>query len=131
MQEESLTENLVSCGVTNKLYQGRNVENYDLPPHYNVNKRKSEEEGNNSSEEERDEQPRLTNKRTNADRKNVKLRIGKRRNSMEVDGQKGSVRIMAELSVSTESTDDEVANDIAEKLNEKKDCLISECIADK
>ena len=123
IQEDSLTENLVSCGVTNKMFQSRNVENYDFPGRYS---QADDEDERNSSEEDQDVQPRLTNKRTNADRKNVKLRIGKRRNSMEVDGQKGSAKIMDELSSTVESTESEVASDIAAKLSESKDSLISQ-----
>ncbi|XP_043286783.1 phosphorylated adapter RNA export protein [Venturia canescens] len=126
VQEESLTENLVSCGVTKKMYQGRNVENYDFPGCYDSIHNAKREPNNSSEEDEEEGRPpaRLSNKRTNADRKNVKLRLGKRRNSMEVDKQKGAVKIMAELGVNGESTDDQVAADIAEKLNEKKDSLI-------
>ncbi|XP_011303365.1 phosphorylated adapter RNA export protein [Fopius arisanus] len=124
VQEEVLTEDLVSCGVTRKMHQGRNVENYDLPTDFRVNGYNL----GNSSEDEREVEPRRTNKRTNADRKNVKLRLGKRQNSMDVDHQKGEGRTIAELSTSIEGTDEEVAVDIAEKLNEKKDSLIKKVV---
>ena len=125
LQEDSLTEDLVSCGVTKKRFQERSVENYDIPSHYSLNGRwNMEQRNNNSSEDEKDSERRLTNKRTNADRSNVKLRLGKKRNSMDVDNQKGAVRNIADLSATTESTDSDVATDIAAKLSEKKDLLI-------
>lgn len=122
VQEESLTEDLVSCGVTKKLYQERSVESYNFTLRYPSNT--NESRNNNSSDDERYIGQRLTNKRTNSDRQNVKLRLGKRRNSMEVDGHKGSVRIIADLSTTVDSTDEDVATDITDKLCEKKDLLI-------
>ncbi|KAK2574978.1 hypothetical protein KPH14_008741 [Odynerus spinipes] len=122
VQEESLTEDLVSCGVTKKLYQERSVESYNFTLRYPSNT--NESHNNNSSDDERYLGQRLTNKRTNSDRQNIKLRLGKRRGSMEVDGHKGSVRIIADLSTTVDSTDEDVATDIASKLCEKKDLLI-------
>lgn len=122
VQEEALTEDLVSCGVTKKLYQGRNVENYELPRHYHLNG--YEQPNNNSSDEEEPIESRTTNKRTQADRRNVKLRLGKKQSSMDVDTQKGAVKTILELSTTVESSDSAVASDIAEKLDEKKDSLI-------
>ncbi|KZC04253.1 PREDICTED: phosphorylated adapter RNA export protein [Dufourea novaeangliae] len=125
VQEDSLTEDLVLCGVTKKRYQERNVENYNLPHHYSVNGSwNMEHHNNNSSEDEKETERRLTNKRTNSDRNNIKLRLGKRRNAMDVDHQKGTVRKIADLSTTVESTDADVATDITSKLNEKKDVLI-------
>ncbi|KAG7203191.1 hypothetical protein KM043_010298 [Ampulex compressa] len=122
VQEESLTEDLISCGVTKKLYQERSVESYNFTLRYSLNG--NEPRNNNSSDDEREVERHLTNKRTNADRQNVKLRLGKRRSSMDTDGQKGSVRIISDLSTTVESTDADVATDITAKLGEKKDLLI-------
>ncbi|XP_011858635.1 PREDICTED: phosphorylated adapter RNA export protein isoform X2 [Vollenhovia emeryi] len=123
MQEESLTEDLTSCGVTKK-YQERSVESYDFTLRYPGNGRKAC--NNNSSDEEKDIEHRLTNKRTNSDRRDVKFRLGKRRNSFQMgsDSQKGSVRIIADLSATMDSTDADVAADIANKLVERKELLI-------
>ncbi|KAI4489853.1 hypothetical protein M0804_004035 [Polistes exclamans] len=126
IQEESLTEDLVSCGVTKKLCQ-RNVESYNFTLRFPSNA--NESHNNNSSDDERYSGQRLTNKRTNSDRQNVKLRLGKRRNSMEVENQKGSVRIIADLSTTIDSTDSEVATDITNKLREKQDSLISKIVS--
>lgn len=126
IQEESLTEDLVSCGVTKKLCQ-RNVESYNFTLRFPSNA--NESHNNNSSDDERYSEQRLTNKRTNSDRQNVKLRLGKRRNSMEVENQKGSVRIIADLSTTIDSTDSEVATDITNKLREKQDSLISKIVS--
>ena len=125
VQEESLTEDLVSCGVTRSLYHDRNVESYDYTLGYSLGNKKSRY--NNTSDEDQEIETRLTNKRTFSDRRNAKLRLGKRRKSHEdEDDPKGSARIIPDLTVTLESTDDEVAADIAEKLSEKKDILISE-----
>lgn len=121
VQEESLTENLVSCGVTRKIDQGRNVENYDLPKKYHSN---GHNRSNNSTDEDINNEIRITNKRTNKDRKNIKLRLGKRNNSMDIDTQKGSGRTIPNLTTTIESSDVDVANDIADKLKEQKDSLI-------
>ncbi|KAK0182042.1 hypothetical protein PV327_000213 [Microctonus hyperodae] len=126
VQEEALTEDLVSCGVTKKLHQGRNVENYELPRHYHLNG--YDQPNNNSSDEEGPVASRTTNKRTQADRRNVKLRLGKKQSLMDVDTQKGAVKTMLELSTTVESSDSAVANDIAEKLDEKKDSLIARVV---
>jgi len=127
MQEECSTENLTSCGVTKK-YQERSVESYNFTLRYTGNGRKHH--NNNSSDEEKDIEHynRLTNKRTNSDRRDVKFRLGKRRNSsfqMDSDSQKGSVRIIADLSTTVDSTDADVATDITNKLSERKELLIS------
>ncbi|XP_011171130.1 phosphorylated adapter RNA export protein isoform X2 [Solenopsis invicta] len=122
MQEESLTEDLTSCGVTKKLCQERSIESYNFTLRYAENGR--EPCNNNSSDEEKDVERRLTNKRTNSDRRDVKFRLGKRRNSMDLDSQKGSVRIIADLSTTVDSTDADVATDITHKLRERKDLLI-------
>ncbi|XP_034942505.1 phosphorylated adapter RNA export protein [Chelonus insularis] len=130
VQEEALTADLISCGVTKKLYQGRNVENYDLPIHYHLNGHKTL--GNRSSdddkEDEKDVNIRTSNKRTHADRSNVKLRLGKKSSSMDVDSQKGCVRTISDLSITIESSDSQVACDITEKLHEKKDSLIQRIV---
>ncbi|XP_012285359.1 phosphorylated adapter RNA export protein isoform X2 [Orussus abietinus] len=126
VQEESLTEDLVSCGVTKRICQGRSVENYDFTLRYTL--RDTELPNNVSSEEEKEVEQRLTNKRTYSDRRNVKLRLGKRRNSMDIDSQRGSVRIISDLSITADSTDEDVAADITSKLNEKKDLLIKRIV---
>lgn len=125
MQEESLTEDLTSCGVTKKLYQERSVESYNFTLQYPGNGR--ELCNNNSSDEEKDIERRLTNKRTNSDRRDVKFRLGRRRNSsqMDSDSQKGSVRIIADLSTTVDSINADVAADITDKLGERKELLIS------
>lgn len=128
MQEESLTEDLTSCGVTKKLYQERSVESYNFTLRYSGNDRKPH--NNNSSDEEKEIEHRLTNKRTNSDRHDVKFRLGKRRNSfqMDSDNQRGSVRIISDLSTTMDSTDADVATDITNKLSERKELLISKKI---
>ncbi|KAL7301270.1 hypothetical protein TKK_0006009 [Trichogramma kaykai] len=121
VQEESLAEDLVTCGVTRNMFADRQVESYD----YTLGRRLDVEE--KSSDEE--PAPRLTNKRTRNDRKNVKLRLGKRDwHEEDEEDPKGSSRILPNLIVTIESTDDEVASDIAEKLSESKDTLIKRVV---
>ncbi|KAL0129825.1 hypothetical protein PUN28_001819 [Cardiocondyla obscurior] len=124
VEEESLTEDLTSCGVTKKLYQERNVESYNFTLRYSRNDR--EHHNNNSSDEEKETGRRLTNKRTNSDRHDIRIRLGKRRNSFQADSdnQKGSVKIIEDLSVSADSAADDIGTDIALKLEEKKVLLI-------
>ncbi|XP_058809161.1 phosphorylated adapter RNA export protein [Phymastichus coffea] len=123
VQEESLTEDLVSCGVTRNIYHDRSVESYDYTLGYSRGSKKNQD--NNTSDEEQEIETRLTNKRTFSDRRNIKLRLSKRRQSHEdEEDPKGSARILPELTATTASTDDEVAADIANKLSEKKDVLI-------
>lgn len=128
VQEESITEDLVSCGVTRSIYKDRNVESYDFTLGYSFNKRGKDVTENNSSDEEKETEPRLTNKRTFNDRCRVKLRLGKRRidNSTEDvdDDHRGSSRVMSDLGITAESSDADVAADIAAKLSEHKDVLI-------
>ncbi|CAL7945806.1 unnamed protein product [Xylocopa violacea] len=126
LQEDSLTENLILCGVTKKQSLERSVENYNIPHCYSFNGTWNMEHcNNNSSEDEKDSgEKRLTNKRTNSDRSNIKLRLGKKRNSMDIDNQKGAARKIGDLSTTVESTDADVATDITAKLSEKKDLLI-------
>ncbi|XP_014218390.1 phosphorylated adapter RNA export protein isoform X2 [Copidosoma floridanum] len=120
VQEESLTEDLLSCGVTKSQYRDRNVESYD----YKLSCRRNDKHRDNTSEEEDQEvKPRVTKKRTCSDRRDVKLRLGKRRNNPE-ENKKGSARTILDLTVTAESTEEDVAADIADKLSEKKDALI-------
>lgn len=128
VQEESLTEDLISCDVTKKRYQERSVENYNFTLGYAHKNR--EHHNNNSSDDEKDIERRLSNKRTSSDRYNIKLRLGKRKSPTrksptDFDSQKGSVRIIPDLSTTVESMDADVATDITTKLCEKKDLLIS------
>lgn len=129
VQEESLTEDLVSCGVTRSLYHDRSVESYDYTLGYSFAGKKNQQD--NTSDEDQETEIRLTNKRTFSDRGNVRLRLGKRRKNCDdervndEEDPKGSSRIIPDLGVTVESTEDEIATDIAEKLSERKDSLIS------
>lgn len=62
------------------------------------------------------------------DRKNVRLRIGNRsddNSSNEGSGIMNMKRCILDLSVTTESSNDEIAKEIANKLYEEKDDLMS------
>ncbi|KAJ8670118.1 hypothetical protein QAD02_001377 [Eretmocerus hayati] len=119
VQEESLTEDLVSCGVTRRMNHDRHVESYDYTQGYSYNKKQD-----NTSDEDQEPGPRLSNKRSFDDRQRVKLRLGKRKDNLDDEETKGSSRVLLDLAVTEDSTDEEVATDIANKLSEQKDALI-------
>lgn len=97
-QEDLLTETMISCDVT-KTDRSRDVETYDYPKRREDLKRKFSERGN------------------------VHLRLGKR--FEETREKKGTARFLIDLTVTALSTDDEVAAEIASKLSEAKDELLS------
>lgn len=118
VQEESLTEELVSCGVTRSKFSDRSVESYDLSLAFSLER----EHRNDNSYDRRE---RTTNKRSFSDRSNIKLRLGKRQSPDNSNDHQGPERTVPNLTTTVESTNEQVAADIADKLDEKKDTLIS------
>lgn len=135
-------ENLKGCGVDQDSGRyDRSCESYDFSLKYRLNggnclKRRqsysddSDKEFNSSSSNANESK----NKRFRAnslsvkDRRNVRLRIGNP--SDESSSNDGSAimnmaRCISDLSVTMESTNDEIARDIANKLYEEKDDLMS------
>lgn len=109
--------------------QERNVENYPLPSNFYLkgdDRESSEEEEANMTNRSYTTEQRLTNKRTFQDRKNVHLRLGKRGNvQSQGDNRRGSMRVIKDLECDVvNSTEEEIASDIADKLDESKDTLI-------
>ena len=124
VQEEILTQNLVTCGVTN-IYSDRNVESYDY-----LLRRDPISINEKSSDEDKDKGiKRFTNKRTYADRSNGKLRLETGISQLglgKCDGDEdNSPNIILDLSTTAESEDMDVAEDICAKLGETKSELIS------
>ncbi|XP_013193540.1 phosphorylated adapter RNA export protein [Amyelois transitella] len=123
LQEDLLTEDMVTCDVSKKSRYG--VESYDYTIKYRLDDDYiSKKVFSNSS----DDRERSSNKRTNEERSNVKLRLGKRINSHRHLEEKQKPRYLPDLSVTTEDSIDGVASDIAVKLDEEKKDLIARIV---
>lgn len=105
-QEDVLAETLSSCDVTFK-DRSRSVESYDytLSHSHIMNERSN-------------------NKRSRDDRKNTNIRLLKRHNDNK-DEAKGSARTILDLTVTAENTPEEIGSDLANKLCEEKEDLLS------
>lgn len=123
LQETSLTEELVNCDVRQKMLdRSRDVESYDYKLAYSMDDQQTSVD--NFGSESRAFHQGM--KRRYEDRGNVKLRLGKRQNDINESGCRGSPRTISDLNVTLENTNEEVADDIANKLCEEKDDLICE-----
>ncbi|KAF5307177.1 hypothetical protein FQR65_LT00693 [Abscondita terminalis] len=102
VQEDLLLENLVNCDVS-QVDRSRTVETYSI-----------------------NHVPFIrNNKRTHEDRYNSHLRPFKRSNSDdEYESSRGTPRVILDVHVTVENSDDEIAKDIANKLCEEKEDLI-------
>lgn len=140
--QEEVMENLKGCGVDQDSGRyDRNCESYDYSLKYRLNGENSlkrrqsysddSDKGFNCSTSNAFESK---NKRFRAnslsvkDRKNVRLRLGNR--SDDSSGNEGSgamnmARNILDLTVDATATNEEVAKDIADKLYEEKDTLMS------
>lgn len=98
IQEDVLADTLNTCDVSLK-DRSRNVESYD----YDLS--------------------RKSNKRTNDDRSNSKIRLINNSKS-EKNDVKGTPRILLSLAVTFDNTEEEIATDLANKLSEEKTDLI-------
>lgn len=107
-QDEALAATLNCCDVTTK-DRSRNVEYYD----YTLSSKFYDD----------DSKQNKSNKRTRDDRKNTYFRQRKRSNSEEK--LKGVKRIILDLAVDLNSSAEEMAKDMANKLCEEKEDLIS------
>lgn len=116
IQEEVLTQELTNCEVAQRFERNRDVESYD----YTLHRQDDDDELVDDSQ--------MSNKRQYDDRqhKGVRARLGRRRHSNE--GARGTARNILSLAVTVDSTDEEVARDIANKLCEEKDELICKYI---
>ncbi|XP_045452483.1 phosphorylated adapter RNA export protein [Melitaea cinxia] len=125
LQEDLLTEDMVTCDLTKKSRYG--VESYDYTIKYRLNDDYISKKvfTNNSEYRPKDQ---ATNKRSNSDRGNVKLRLGKRVNSELPLDEKQVPRILPDLLVSLEDPTELIANEIAEKLTEEKKDLVGRIV---
>ncbi|KAJ8957634.1 hypothetical protein NQ318_017523 [Aromia moschata] len=105
-QEDVLAETLNSCDVTRK-DRSRDVESYD----YTLARKYYEEL-----------EQRKGNKRTREDRRNVNFKQKKRSGSAEKT--KGKTRAILDLTVDLNSSSEDLAKDMANKLCEEKEDLI-------
>ncbi|OWR49929.1 putative Phosphorylated adaptor for RNA export [Danaus plexippus plexippus] len=126
LEEDILTEDMVSCDVSKKSRYG--VESYDytiryrLDDHY-ISKKVFTNNHKHSNKEH------STNKRSYSDRSNVKLRLGKRTNSEQPSESKQNPRNLIDLCVTSEHPIEQIAQDIAEKLSEEKTELVGRIVA--
>lgn len=141
LQEETLTQNLRSCDVTaDKSKYSRDVESYDYSIKYRLNGENSLKRRQSNSDDSsgsnpggkrmKSSNPFSNHNRFKTNRKgSVKDRLGPRRISDDSSNSNDSARIttardIKDLVVTEESTDEQVANDIANKLCEEKDDLM-------
>lgn len=121
VQDEVLAETLNSCDVTVK-DRSRDAETYD----FSLGKQYWNEDHKPAKDVLFTEEPRLSNKRTRENRNNSNFRQRKRSHSRENQEEKVSSkpRILLGLNVDIDSTENEIAKDIANKLYEEKEDLI-------
>lgn len=120
VQDEVLAETLNSCDVTVK-DRSRNAETYD----FSLGKKYGSDDTKDIKEMFKEEH-RTTNKRTRADRNNTHFRQTKRSHRENVgDNVTRKSRMLLDLTVHVDSTEEEIAKDIANKLYEEKEDLIS------
>jgi phosphorylated adapter RNA export protein len=123
LQETSLTEDLVNCDVRQRMLdRSRDVESYDYSLAYAMD----DQHDVGSLDSKSGAFPQGT-KRRYGDRGSVKLRLGNRRSNSNDSDCRGLPRTIFDLNVTMENTNEEVANDIANKLSEEKDDLICKC----
>ncbi|XP_050352448.1 phosphorylated adapter RNA export protein [Nymphalis io] len=123
LQEDLLTEDMVTCDVTKKSRYG--VESYDYTIKYRLNDDYISNKKVFTQSQEYRNKDQSTNKRSISDRANVKLRLGKRVNSELPLDEKKKPRILPDLLITTDRSTEQIANEIAEKLlEEKKDLLV-------
>lgn len=121
-QEDLLTEDMVSCDVTNKK-SDYGVESYDYTIKYRFDENyiQSKKVFTNDKEYDLD---RVSNKRRHTERSNVKLRLGKRVNSNHEFDAKPNPRFLPDLLATPLDPPEILANEIAEKLHEVKGDLL-------
>lgn len=112
VQEDLLAETLNSCDVTYK-DRSRDVESYD----YTIGQKMYADEKN-----------RTNNKRSRGDRNNPNLRLRKRSSSNEKSDVSSAPRHILDLIVTNENTTEEIARDMANKLYEEKEDLLSKFV---
>ncbi|KAL0820220.1 hypothetical protein ABMA28_006142 [Loxostege sticticalis] len=124
LQEDLLTEDMVSCDVTTKK-SDYGVESYDYTIKYRLDDNYiSKKVFSNDKDLDLN---RTSNKRRHVDRSNVKLRLGKRVNSHQ-EQAKQNPRFLPDLAVTTQDPIEQIANEIAENLAEEKKDLVGRIV---
>lgn len=134
LQEECLMENLKGCGVDkNSFNYDRKSEQYDYTLKYRLNGENTlkRRQSNNSDDDSDCFANQMQNKRFRSNcadqksHKSVRLRLGQRSgdDSSSNDSLRQS-RIILDLNITAESTNEDVARDLANKLYEEKDELM-------
>lgn len=131
IQEESLMENLKGCGVDReKSNYDRKSEQYDYTLKYRLNGDNSlkRRQSNNSEDDVFEGQSQNKRFRSNiSGRKNVRLRLGHHSDSSSNESDVlRQPRVILDLNITADSTNDDVARDLANKLYEEKDDLMCE-----
>ncbi|XP_063540255.1 phosphorylated adapter RNA export protein isoform X1 [Cydia strobilella] len=122
LQEDLLTEDMVSCDVSKKSRYG--VESYDYTIKYRLDDSyipKNVFTSNNLEDEN------TSKKRRHSERSNVKLRLGKRPMN-EDHSSKQQPRVLDDLVATSEDPIEVIALEIAEKLQEEKTELVGRII---
>ncbi|XP_045501682.1 phosphorylated adapter RNA export protein [Colias croceus] len=125
LQEDLLTEDMVTCDVSKKSRYG--VESYDYTIKYRLDDNYISKKVF-SSNHENHHANKSHNKRTFSDRSNVKLRLGKRVNSHQVPEEKQNPRLLPDLVFTADDPLESIASEIAEKLAEEKKDLIARIV---
>lgn len=103
VQEDVLAETLISCDVS-RIDRSRDVESYN---HFDLRHKIKNKQGN----------------KRRHDQRNKKFSLERKDDSDDED-IKGSKRIILDLDIGVDITDEELAKDIANKLCEEKDDLM-------
>lgn len=125
LQEDLLTEDMVSCDVSKKSRYG--VESYDYTIKYRLDDNFINKKKIFTNNDDYDDSERVSNKRRHEDRSNVKLRLGKR-DSSHNRNDKLKPRILCDLVVSAEDTAENIADEIADNLSEDKKDLVGRIV---
>ncbi|XP_041984422.1 phosphorylated adapter RNA export protein [Aricia agestis] len=121
LQEDLLTEDMISCDVSKKSRYG--VESYDYTIKYRLDDDYISKKVFTNSKD-RKNRDNFSNKRTHTDRSNVKLRLGKRVNTDQPQEEKQNPRFIPELVTTADDPIENIGLDIAEKLAEEKKELV-------
>ncbi|XP_068620371.1 phosphorylated adapter RNA export protein [Battus philenor] len=124
VQEDLLTENMVSCDVSKKHCYG--VESYDYTIEYRLNDKNMAKKI--LTKEQTYNRDQASNKRKHIDRTNVKLRLGKRVNPHQPQNDKQKPRYLPDLNVTLEDPVENITVEISEKLAEEKKELVGRFI---
>ncbi|VVD03848.1 unnamed protein product [Leptidea sinapis] len=119
LQEDLLTDNMVSCDVSKTKKSDYGVESYDYKIKYRLSKKCVPNVFTNNSDHSNH-----NNKRRFSERSNVKLRLGKRVNSHQPREEKQNPRYLPDLAVTVEDPVIHIGSDIAENLAEEKKELV-------